>query len=443
MFEKKEFKIPFHECRNHPQSKGGARCNPVEIKCKQAGKSSKQASKQNMDALCSDHDFAAALSPCDVFDAALEHEGGHAPPPAEWTPGLVPPGARSTFAEVSPAARIDSTLSPSDVEWVFRFSAQAIPKNTNGLARISVLLRGCEDTGIRTLVHSVVLAVSEVASGAEQSGEPRVIDVAAYPPRAHDARVLEFLLFSLERPLLFGASLANLSVHVHFTAPPPFSKDQIKIALDALYAPTLSPSTSAWMSLSRGGGPQQLDALSLLLDGATGKLRIEGTQSRSAREKWLDRIIPLKPEGSRSSPSTDDDYFDYAEADAEAYAEAEAILAFEGGLDEYSTSRAKFCKSTSKIHRGGHGWTTQKELPCGMPIGVTSAMPIGNPSESIVIPLEKTLHGLDLSGVDKLPVPLLKRPREGHAGDDPNGPLWQREFLKQMPGLPLHYSQRG
>jgi hypothetical protein len=399
----------------------------------------KQASKQAMDALCSDHDFAAALSPCDVFDAALEHEGGHAPPPAEWTPGLVPPGARSTFAEVSPAARIDSTLSPSDVEWVFRFSAQAIPKNTNGLARISVLLRGCEDTGIRTLVHSVVLAVSECASGAEQSGVPRVIDVAAYPPRAHDARVLEFLLFSLERPLLFGASLANLSVHVHFTAPPPFSKDQIKIALDALYAPTLSPSTSAWMSLSRGGGPQQLDALSLLLDGATGTLRMEGTQSRSAREKWPDRILPLKPEGSRSSPSTDDDYFDYAEADAEA----EAILAFEGGLDEYSTSRAKFCKSTSKIPRGGHGWTTQKELPCGMPIGVTSAMPIGNPSESIVIPLEKTLHGLDLSGVDKLPVPLLKRPREGHAGDDPNGPLWQREFLKQMPGLPLHYSQRG
>jgi len=406
----------------------------------------KQASKQAMDALCSDHDFAAALSPCDVFDAALEHEGGHAPPPAEWTPGLVPPGARSTFAEVSPAARIDSTLSPSDVEWVFRFSAQAIPKNTNGLARISVLLRGCEDTGIRTLVHSVVLAVSEVASGAEQSGVPRVIDVAAYPPRAHDARVLEFLLFSLERPLLFGASLANLSVHVHFTAPPPFSKDQIKIALDALYAPTLSPSTSAWMSLSRGGGPQQLDALSLLLDGATGTLRMEGTQSRSAREKWPDRILPLKPEGSRSSPSTDDDYFDYAEADAEAYAEAdaeaEAILAFEGGLDEDSTSRAKFCKSTSKLPRGGHGWTTQTALPCGMP----TAMPSGISSESIVIPLEKTLHSLDLSGVDKLPntgVPLLKRPRQGHAGDEANVPLWQREFLKQMPGLPLHYSQRG
>jgi hypothetical protein len=73
-------------------------------------------------------------------------------------------------------------------------------------------------------------------------------------------------------------------------------------------------------------------------------------------------------------------------------------------------------------------------------------MPSGISSESIVIPLEKTLHSLDLSGVDKLPntgVPLLKRPRQGHAGDEANVPLWQREFLKQMPGLPLHYSQRG
>ena len=415
-------------------------------KAKGCGGALQPSRKASMDALCSDHDFAAALFPCDVFDVALENEGGHAPPPAEWTAGLVPPGARSTFAEVSPAACIDSTLTPSDVEWVFRFSAQAIPKNTNGLARISVLLRGCEDTGIRTFVHSVVLAVSQGAGASNgcPSAEPRVIDVAAYPPRAHDKRVLEFLLFSLERPLLFGASLANLSVHVHFTAPPPFSKDQIKIALDALYAPTLSPSTSAWMSLSRGGGPQHLDALSLLLDGATGTLRIEGTQSRSAREQWPDRIIPLKPEGSRSLPSTDDDYFEDAEADAEAYAEAEAILAFEGGgFDEETfTSRAKFCKSTSKLPRGGHGWTRQTELPCGKP----SSLPSGISSESIVIPLERTLHGLDLGGVGIPPntgVPLLKRPRQGHAGDEANVPLWQREILKQMPGLPLHYIQRG
>ncbi len=361
-----------------------------------------------MDALCSDHDFSAALYPCEVFDVAFEHEGGHAPTPSEWTPGLVPPGAQSTFAEVSPAALIDCTLG-SDVEWVYRFSATAIPKKTKGLARISVLLRGCEDTGIRTLVHSVMLAVSE------KDGPPCVIDVAAYPPRANDARVLEFLLFSLERPLLYGSSLANLSVHVHFTEPPPFAKDQIKIALDAIYSPTLGSATSAWMTLSRGGGPQQLDALSLLLDGATGTLRIEGTPCRTAHEKWLQCITPLKSVSLRSSPSlSDEDFFD------------EAILSLGDGSLGGDNATMPFWKSSSKLPRSGrHGW----------------------PSESYVIPLEKTLHALELGGVDtRQPrqdsaVPTVKRPRQ--SPDYDAMPLWQRELHKQMPGLPLHYSQRN
>lgn len=165
--------------------------------------------------------------------------------PKEWD--SLPDGVRSLSCEVQAiAAPVQAIAAPvplplnaqgaEALHWVYRFDAATLPRNTHGLARISVLLRGAEKTGMLSYTHSVVLAHVE-----PQDGVARLLDVAETPDGADDLRVLEFPHFPAERPLFFGRpeQLQQLEVHVHLlSAPPPsIGRDMIKVVGDAVFAP--------------------------------------------------------------------------------------------------------------------------------------------------------------------------------------------------------------
>lgn len=228
-------------------------------------------------------EFAAVLEPSEQRDDA----------PIEWS---VHDSLVSASCEVQHVASPEPATANA-MHWVYRFQSSKLPKGTSALARISVLLRGPEKTGLRKYVHSVTLGFRDKNEKGERA---LLVDIAENPDAAEDERVLEFPRFPAERPLMFGSSVELFDVHVHFVEPPPetLGRDMVKVVADAVYAPRAEGQTIC-MQLDRPDGlSEKLTALAeaiLVRDGDSSALRMEAMREELLASAVYEqaRLYPL------------------------------------------------------------------------------------------------------------------------------------------------------
>jgi len=217
-------------------------------------------------------DVADHCEPSEVVD----------PAPVQWS--SLPDGVKSLSCEAQAIAEPLPADSQS-LHWVYRFNPAKLPVNSHGLARISVLLRGAEKTGMLAYTHSVAL-------GLRDGQQALLLDAAESPEGAEDLRVLEFPHFPAERPLFFGApeELRRLEVHVHLLCvpPPTCGRDMIKVVGDAVFAPYVADATVS-MALERPDGlPSRVPTATLLK--MAGTLRVQGGQALATERRERARI---------------------------------------------------------------------------------------------------------------------------------------------------------
>lgn len=247
------------------------------------------------------HEFAALLEP------SVQREEA----PLAWEADESVASASCEVQHVATAQHVASAscdkqlgatpAAESPKHWVYRFQSAKLPLGTHALARISVLLRGPEKTGMRKYVQCVQLGLS--VKNDEGGTRAQLVDMAENPDAADDERVLEFPRFPSERPLFFGTSVELLEVHVHFTELPPatMGRDMIKVVADAVFAPRAQGQTIC-MQLDRpDGSPETLPALAesyLVRDGETSELRMEFPRHYFLASKPQEqaRLSPVVPE---------------------------------------------------------------------------------------------------------------------------------------------------
>lgn len=166
------------------------------------------------------YDDCQYLHPCKELDCIA---------PSDWTIASKSySDAASLSCEVKGLCK-PLTTEQLPLEWIYAIDSCALPKGTSGLSRITILLRGPEDSGMLKYTHSVLLCFNS-----------RIIDYASFYDENEDKRVLEFFNFTKEKPLFFGNDLDKISIHVHLHEVPQSDIDYqstIKIVADAVYSP--------------------------------------------------------------------------------------------------------------------------------------------------------------------------------------------------------------